>query len=183
MQDSNVKRWYAGVGSRSTPDSVLELMREFAFQAAYTYDWGLRSGAAPGADSAFEVGAVDAVGDCEIFLPWKGFAGHTSQLTTSLPNAHKIAAAIHPVWFKLKPAARELVARNMHQILGPNLDNPVKFVVCWTKDGCETIEDYSITTGGTGTAIACASARNIPVFNLKNRGRLEAAYAFMKGSV
>jgi hypothetical protein len=43
-------------------------------------------------------------------------------------------------------------------ILGKNLDEPVKFVVCWTPGGK--------VVGGTGVAIQIAHKNNIPVINL-----------------
>lgn len=175
-------KWYAGVGSRQAPKDVLALMQEFAYQAAQK-GWGLRTGAAPGADSAFELGAVDAMGERQIFLPWKGFAGHDSLLYDTHPLAEKFAETVHPVWHSLSPAAKKLVSRNMHQILGPNLDDPVQFVICWTRDGCETKEEYGPRTGGTGTAIAFASSLDIPVFNIWSRKRLVEAQNFLESIV
>lgn len=174
--------WYAGIGSRTTPKDILLVMQEFAYQAAQR-GIGLRTGAAPGADSAFELGAIDAMGDRQIFLPWKGFANHDSPLYNTHPLAEKFAETVHPVWNVLSPAAKKLVARNMHQILGPDLDDPVQMVVCWTRDGCESREKYGPRTGGTGTAIAFASSLDIPVFNLWHGKRLKEALTFMESLV
>jgi hypothetical protein len=46
------------------------------------------------------------------------------------------------------------------QILGENLDTPVKFVICWTRN--------AQTIGGTATAIRLAKQRGIKVYNLAN---------------
>ena len=45
-------------------------------------------------------------------------------------------------------------------MLGPELMDPVNFIVCWTKDGK--------ATGGTGQALRIAAdpAYAIPIFNL-----------------
>lgn len=150
-------------------------MRELAYVAAQN-GHTLRSGGAPGADTAFELGCIDSNGSMEVFLPWQKFNGNTSQLYTPTENAKLLASEIHSGWKYVKPSIRLLIARNMHQILGYGLDDPVTCVVCWTKDGCESIEQYSIKTGGTGSAVALASVRNIPVYNLRNVGRYDQAY-------
>lgn len=149
-------------------------MREFAFHAAHA-GWTLRSGGADGADKAFEDGCDDATGKKEIFLPWKGFNKNSSTLYPPPDGAMRIAEEIHPAWKALREPARKLVARNMQQVLGKELTSGVKFVICWTKDGCESYKTYSIRTGGTGTAISLASLNNIPIFNLKNKYAHERA--------
>lgn len=68
----------------------------------------------------------------------------------------------------MEPFIRALMARNCQQVLGPNLDDPSKFVLCWTPDGCEHASTRSRTTGGTGLAISVASEFGIPVFNMAN---------------
>lgn len=70
--------YYAGVGSRETPEDVLQLMRQFAIKLA-NLGWVLRSGGAPGADSAFEAGCKEVQGRMSIFLPWKGFEDRPNQ--------------------------------------------------------------------------------------------------------
>lgn len=93
--------------------------------------WLLRSGAAQGADEAFEAGAGDAK---EIWLPKRGFRGHPSARTPSA-DAFRLAAMHHPGWRSCSPFARALHARNGHQVLGADLCTPVAFVACWTLDG------------------------------------------------
>lgn len=169
---------YAGIGSRKAPEDILNLMREFAFHAAAA-EWILRSGGAEGADITFEQGCDDGDGQKEIFLPWKGFNGSNSSLFPASDDAYTLASGIHPTWRILKEPARKLVARNMHQILGADLNTPVRCVVCWTPDGCESARTYSRKTGGTGTAIKLASLNHIPVFNLANKDRYFDAVAFL----
>lgn len=148
---------YAGIGSRSTPGPVLSRMTVLARLLAERGNT-LRSGGADGADTAFEIGCDQGGGSKEIFLPWRGFNGHGSQLYTQSPMAFEIAALYHPAWDNLKDPVRKLMARNVHQVLGwGNCDNPVDFVVCWTSDG--------VASGGTGQAMRIAEANKIPVFN------------------
>lgn len=58
---------YAGIGSRSTSQSVLDAITQVATKLGKE-GWVLRSGAARGADSAFEAGAYAAHGGKEIYL-------------------------------------------------------------------------------------------------------------------
>lgn len=143
-------KYYAGIGSRETPPLVLQRMTEKARELA-AQGYILRSGAAEGADSAFEAGAGDAK---EIWLPWRGFNNHSSRLLPSA-EAFVLAEKYHPAWIRCSGAARKLHARNCHQVLGADLRTPVEFVLCWTKDGK--------ASGGTGQAIRIAQAFGIPV--------------------
>jgi hypothetical protein len=156
--------YYAGIGSRQTPSAVLQQMTRIAQRLAQK-GYVLRSGGAPGADTAFEFGAGDAK---QIFLPWAGFENRTSPYSRPAPNAYEMAALVHPAWRRLSRGARMLQARNSHQIFGPELNDPVRFVVCWTPDGAEHERQTSQVTGGTGQAIRLASRTAVPIFNLKN---------------
>lgn len=156
---------YAGIGSRSTPVEILDTIEQLARrlrERGYT----LRSGHAPGADQAFERGAGTAA---EVYLPWPTFENTVpcaSQYTQPRPSpaAVQMAASHHPAWERLAGGARALHARNCHQILGADLNNPVHFVVCWTPDGATT--QPTRETGGTGQALRIAAAHSIRVFNL-----------------
>lgn len=171
--------FYAGIGSRETPAEVLAIMTALAAALARA-GWTLRSGAAPGADTAFEDGARSVGGKMEIFLPWAGFNGNRSRLVDVTAEALAMAATIHPAWENLGQGPRKLHARNCNQVLGQTLDKPVEMTVCWTKDGCESEKTRRRDTGGTGSAIVLSDRKGIPVFNLKNeasRVRLNAVLA------
>lgn len=149
---------YAGVGSRETPPTVLAAMTRIA-RRLDCMGYRLRSGAAPGADTAFERGALEGGHvQPEIFLPWFRFNGHDSWMCEPPDAAFALARTIHPDWERLSGGARALHARNCQQVLGPLLDDPVRAVVCWTPGGREQ--------GGTATAIRIARSHAIPVFNL-----------------
>lgn len=143
-------RYYTGVGSRETPERVLKIMTFLArFLAARGFI--LRSGAADGADSAFEAGAGT---NKEIWVPYLGFNRHPSRLLP-IPAAFEMVEDIG--W----DGPREYMnfhARNCHQVLGPNLDDPSEFLICWTPDGKKK--------GGTATAIKVAGSFGVPVYNL-----------------
>lgn len=150
---------YTGVGSRRTPDDVLALMERFATRLSEE-GWTLRSGCAPGADTAFELASGWRH---ELYLPWPNFEGRGNylvRLTEPSKQAMEVAALFHPYWSGLSPEARKLHARNVHQVLGPDLGHIVvsRFVLCWTPGGQGG--------GGTGQALRIARAYDVPVFDL-----------------
>lgn len=140
---------YAGIGSRLTPASTLELMERIAEVLAMR-GLILRSGGAPGADMAFEQGCHQANGKKEIFLPWKGFNGNCSSLFPPSKDAEELAALCHPNGKACTPVARKFHARNCQQVCGQHLDNPVGFVLFWAH------ERDSVVRGGTATAVYLA---------------------------
>lgn len=162
---------YAGIGSRQTPHIILDEMILIAKQLAQKGHI-LRSGGADGADTAFESGCDLVNGKKEIYLPWKGFNGNNSDLYSIKVQALLLAEKFHPRWDKLNQAAQKLMARNCYQVLGYNLDDPVDFIVCWTKDGK--------ASGGTGQAIRIANYYKIPVYNLYNKSDIDKLNEILK---
>jgi hypothetical protein len=158
---------YAGIGSRRTPEEFELIMGNLALflQDHFT----LRSGGCPGPDLWFENGVTN--GNTEIFLHKKGgiTTNHKSELYQVSDKALRIAEHFHPVWSQLGYTAKLLMGRNSYQILGPNLDNPVVFVLCYTPDGCEDGKYTTKNTGGTGQAIRLASYMGIPIINMANK--------------
>ncbi len=152
---------YAGVGSRATPTHVLPLIHQIAALLAVR-GITLRSGGAPGADTAFESGCDRRNGKKEIFLPWEGFNRNGSPLFSPPSAAENIASQLHPKWGAVKPRFRAFHSRNVQQVLGEHLDVPVDFVIFWAE------ETYGRVKGGTATAVMLARQRNIPTFNLQD---------------
>jgi hypothetical protein len=137
---------------------MVEIAQELAAK-----DWILRSGAADGADKAFEDGCNLYKGEKQIYLPWKGFNGSNSNLYLDLKDpmhmqAYNIASKIHPAWGKLSHAGRKLHTRNVFQILGWDLKSPTGMVIAWTPYGKEV--------GGTRTVLVLAKQHNVPIINL-----------------
>lgn len=157
------QQYYAGIGSRETPAEILYQMADLA-KELYRNGYSLRSGHADGADMTFEMAVIDKDLHMQIFLPWPGFNNaprYSDRHISDIPEwAMATVDRYHPSPDRLSPAARKLMARNAMQILGPGGFEPVKFVVCWTKDGGPT--------GGTGQAIRIAKDCKIPVYNLHN---------------
>jgi hypothetical protein len=150
-------KYYAGIGARDTPGSILARMNAIAKELSRS-SFCLRSGGAKGADTAFEQGALHK----QIFLPWDGFNDHTTSDDhyTVPPAVDHFTKKYHPKPNNLSKMGWMFMSRNAYQVLGPNLDDPVEFIICWTKDGK--------ASGGTGQALRIASDYGVPVFNLKN---------------
>lgn len=170
--------YFTGVGSRETPCEIKTRMSLIAkiFTLA---GWTLRSGAAMGADSAFERGCDIFKGPKEIYLPWKNFMNHPSSLCRPSEEAITLVEQFHPAPGALTRAAKLLHARNCHQVLGGDLKTPSRVLVCWTKDGCTDRASRTRQTGGTGTAIVCAADNGIPVYNLFNEVTAERLFKDM----
>lgn len=155
-----MKRYYAGIGSRETPEHIRSLMTKIATYLCMQ-GYTLRSGGAFGADHAFSIGCNKK----QLFVPWNDY--NNLPLEYPIPQgAYEMASQLHPNWLRLSNGAKALMARNCMQICGPMLNSNSSFVICWTKDGCINEATRSNKTGGTGQAIALASRLNIPVFNL-----------------
>lgn len=176
------KGHYTGIGSRKTPEPILELMVDLGY-ALHQQGWILRSGGADGADRAFQDGATahpfsDFI-PREIYLPWNHFNGLSHQVengiydTTLFKNRHFAQQAIQPLipyWDQLKSTHQNLYIRNAYQVLGYSLKRPTQLVICWappTKDGG--------VEGGTGVAVRLAQKHNIPIINLYYEAEVERA--------
>lgn len=160
-------KYYAGIGSRETPKELIPTIDKIVLKLndlGYT----LRSGAADGADSFFE----DKAELKEIFLPWKGYNKHPSELYNDTPEGWILAEKYHPNWKALSDGGKKMMVRNGYQVLGFDLKTPVEFIVCWTRDGK--------ASGGTGFAIRLAKAYNIPIFNLYHENAYKELIKFIQ---
>lgn len=150
--------YYAGIGSRDTPQFIMDGMTKLAVRLR-SYGYILRSGHARGADTAFENGAGILK---EIFLPYDGFEGGRPNGTTMILSqpqwAIDLARDIHPLKKRLSGRNLDFHSRNMMQVLGESGKSPVDFVICWTENGQ--------IKGGTASAIKLAKREGIPVYNL-----------------
>ena len=154
--------YYSGIGSRTTPQDILEEFKHIGLQLANS-DFILRSGGAKGSDLAFEYGCDHSnfPNNKEVYLPWKGFNESHSNLILETPipkQVEDICKDIYLRWYFISDAIKRLHARNCYQILGQTLDKPSSFVICWT-DRDEN--DY----GGTMFGIKLARKYSIPVYN------------------
>ena len=147
-------KYYAGIGSRKTPSNVLDRIRNYSRELG-ELGYHLNTGDAIGADAAFIRGTTLAGSPKTILksndaLPWSFI-----EVQRHLPSDRR-------GFENWKPFIKGLVARDMMQVLGTNGDEPVEFVLCYTP----TTEYSCSLSGGTGYAIRCALAYDIPVYNL-----------------
>ena len=161
---------YAGIGNRDI-DGKTEPVSGKPLGSVMTWVAGelerigytLNSGGASGSDAAFEAGVADP-SHKNIFRA--GDATNETRL---------IAREMHPTGDRLGGYVLDLFARNTFQVFGIGLDTPVDFVLCYTRDGCESQWTRTAMTGGTGQAIEMAARKGSEIFNMKNRdwlGRL-----------
>lgn len=183
-------KYYTGIGSRNTPYHIQQLIIKIAYKLA-GMGYTLRSGAARGADSAFERGASHWFEDngesypapaslMQIYIPWDSFVSipqDYGDCYVSLArqktkyDAEKIASEIHPAWERCSRGAKALHSRNIYQVLGVNLTKPSSFLIAYA----EPAKDGGVK-GGTATAWNLAKKYNVPCFNLyldQDRKRLE----------
>ncbi len=161
------ERVYAGIGNRDTPLPYIQLIQDIS-KTLSKAGYFLRTGAAQGADQAFMSGTLRG----EIYVPWHNYDGFP--LKYAIPReAEKTAQTYCPAWEKMSKGVRALHARNMMIISGPHMTDPVDFVVCFTRDGCDSKAMRSPETGGTGSAIAYADDLGVPIINLAHGRSLE----------
>lgn len=146
------------------------------------------SGAANGIDTSAEFGAklahdllinklnLSSNGYSDvmrIYLPWNGFSGRkvdlqNGYLVPSHPDARSIAQSHYSAWEYSYDSVKNLMTRNVHQVLNDNLQDKVNFVICQTPDGVTDGDLTTSKTGGTGQAIRIAKTYHVPVFNIGN---------------
>lgn len=162
------REYYAGVGARSTPSDVQDLMRKIA-EHQTKRGKVLRSGGSPGADMAFEEGCGDH--PKEIYLPFVGFQDNPSPDYLTDETFGKIKQ--HPAWSYIAQKLREedppveidnlpeerqrLFARDIPQVLGRDFNTPSDVVIYWVPEG---------EVEGTRVTLYVAEYANVPTENL-----------------
>lgn len=173
--------YYTGVGSRETPEEVLDLIRSLGKKFC-DRGWRGRSGCAPGADTAWWEGAKMSARYEEVgfdnYLPneWmfkKPQYGaivpdpekHIFNVKTFPPDiyekAKQLAFEARGSFEGLKTGGIELHIRNAFQVLGHNLDTASRAVVLWAEP-----RGRNAVHGGTNTAYQIAKRFGIEVINL-----------------
>lgn len=184
-------KYYAGIGSRNTPEDIGLLMTALAVELEKV-GYVLRSGGAKGADTFFERGVHDN-NNKQIFIHAEKVFGKCHQPQAGIYNAQRysdyaearaLAANVHPVWYRCNDTARQLHTRNVYQVLGPEfLGNVVhsRFLVCWA------IPDiHGVPEGGTRTAWMIAQQHGIKCYNLAvraDRDRIETWLALREAAL
>jgi hypothetical protein len=148
-----VNRYYAGIGSRETPNTILREMKRLS-SILEDKGWTLRTGGAIGADTAFASGVKR---NAEIWIPWEGFGNPDSNHTVNVvtcedTKSFESVEKYHPKSKDLSGAVKKLMARNYRVVVDS------EFIVCWTRNG--------VINGGTGQSLRIAIDKGIPIFNM-----------------
>lgn len=177
---------YAGVGSRSTPLEIGEVMIRWAYYHALE-GFNLRSGGAEQADTYFEIGVdlaieTKGIGSKQIFLSKKLFGEHNSpwyignrDLFTEEQEAWLnkelmlVGGLFHKGLATMKENEQQLMLRNGQQVLGPLLNDPSMAIIAWTPDAAINHEERTRMTGGTGQAISIASCEYLTIGSGESR--------------
>ncbi len=175
---------FAGIGARLAHPKITKVQAKFGFVMCLK---GVinKSGRAYGSDYAFEVGTklgwkflssiyewpdIPTSACQHIMLPWNGFngaqhkpdAGYFCNLTE---ECFEMARLFHQGWDSISPGDKKLMARNVQEILGQDLRDPVRFLIAYT-DGGQVV-------GGTGLALKIAKHYGINIHNLGEEGVFE----------
>lgn len=172
-----------GVGSRrideTTYRSLLKLARWFADKG-----WHLRSGAAKGADSAWEE-AWEGNDQKTIYLPEPGFRGRPKDdpcyrcpvYDEIWFEAEDIAQSIHSGWAWMDDFSRKAHTRNVFQVLGDDLRSKADLVVA-----CAPPKGRGVD-GGTATAYRLGKLKYIPTFNFFIEEERQQLFRHLQGSM
>jgi hypothetical protein len=188
---------FAGLGSRATPTKVQQQIVAYSRRLT-SAGYVARSRASDGADLAFERGAGDRK---EIWLPFPGFEDRTPddrRVFVPTPEqeagAVEIASRIHPTWEKVAVRRGSVAthAGNVITVLGPDLTQPVDFLVLWAAVLGDSVD------GDARTSYEAAKLKKIPTFNLNvpeellafenllstvERGGIERARMVLRGEI
>lgn len=118
----------------------------------------------------------------EMYIPWKKFnTDVNAKMSKPEAVAYHHAAEYHKGFKKLPNSVRAILARDVHVLLGESCKNPVRFLLCYSPDGAETIKTLKFaTTGNISFSISICDLIGIPVFNLKNDDALSRLSEYLK---
>ncbi len=183
---------YCGVGSRSTPRDILDLMQDIGCQFALK-KWGLVTGDAHGADAAFIGGAKSVRGPYLAYVPFQ----RRAIVISKDPPQQYIWPSDAQSWFEaqevleqtgvapdirgMPPYIKPYVLRDVFQVLGDmpiTSPVPVDCVVYWARES-----GIGQISGGTKYAVGVARAHNIMCHNLYFREEQARWYDWLKNGV
>jgi hypothetical protein len=178
---------YAGIGSRQTPQEVLDKMTEVAkyldnlgytLQTGFTFKNKETNLDEEGADKAFSDGSKNKIlfGPYGIRKTVKGIVSADTYNEAVTEKSSAIVKEVHPAPDRLSPGAIKLMARNTNQIFGKDLSSTVDFVLFYAKETSNPLRP----AGGTGQAVEMARRKGIPTINMADtnwRDQLKTALA------
>ena len=164
---------YAGIGSRETPQAVLDQMTEaskyldsigYTLQTGFTYKDKVTGLDEEGADKAFSDGTQNKIlfGPSGIRKTVKGATTLEKYDESVTEKSNAIVEEIHPAPERLTPGAIKLMARNTNQIFGQDLNSAVDFILFYAQETPGSIRPK----GGTGQAVEMARRKGISTINM-----------------
>ena len=169
-------------GTDGVPDDVLDKMLSIS-KVLMKSGFMLRFN---GETEGFNTKILDIdIARVETYLPWKTFNKDNISLTPKMvrPNedAYHTAAYYHKKFKELPNSARAILARDVHVLLGENVKNPIKLLLCYSSDGAESIKEINFkVTGYIGFSIMICDAMGIPVFNLGKKDAVSRLVEYIK---
>ena len=181
---------YTGVGSRITSEEICKVFTYLASEIAtrggrlrsghadgpdmaFEHGSPLRLGDGSGYNAPL---------GREVYLPWKKFNGRRKHYDPFGPEtdqdnddegyyvpdghwptyakAEQIAHSVIPWWDKIKPSHRRMHTRNVYEVLGLDLQQPSRVLICNA-----SLDGKGEPKGGTRTAIKVAEQHAVPVYN------------------
>ena len=167
---------YGIMGNKDAPPKIIDDLVRIARKLSEN-GFTLRTGAMEGIEQIVD----GAVGNGELYLPWRDFGGKDSKNTFNSPLAKGIAKkfAANVNWETLKPPVQAFLCKNVRVLTGQNCNSLALFLLCWSEDGAETAIEKTFATGNIGHAIAVAAAHRIPVFNLGKPDAEQRLFTFL----
>ncbi len=144
----------------NTPNEIVDKIVSIIKQLD-KFGFTMRNGGRDGAEDIFERATTRK----EIHLPWKGFMNKESKYSFTPDAAKVLASRFHPGFDGLKQSIQTFLATDVKMVMGKGLTSPALFLITWSADGAQTLQEKSAKTGNAGQAIAVACALNIPIFN------------------
>ena len=167
---------YAIACNRDIDDVNLNKLKEIAEKLS-NYGFTLRSFGSDVPGNTVEKELIRV----EYFLPFKKFNNRTgSKLAKPTDGSFEIAKRYHPAYEKLKESVRQILASNVHMILGENLKDPILFLLVYSPDGVEKGKDTTIRTGSVSFVIKVTDSINVPVINIKNSNTLDRLNQYLR---
>lgn len=173
-------RMFTVVTHGDVPDDTMNIIEAFCRKLiekgfTYRYDGDARSKASLLAYTASKQRS-------EIFLPWKKFNTDVdATLAYPKEDAYRIGAFYHTKLNDLAGPVKGFIARNVHVLLGGELNTPLSLLICYTEDGSEVTKgmDYK-KAGNASFFIRVCEDLDIPVFNMKQPDAKERLIEYIK---
>lgn len=168
-------QYYTVAGSRKTPVAVLETMRQVAKALDYS-GYVLRTCASHGPGLIAYGASQEATGLGQRWVPWLGFDGHFESIHLPDREHFRLAQALRNDWHILPNATQAMKACNVAELLGVGLDQPSRFLLCYSACAAQSPQELTRHSGATGELIRLADYLEIPVVNFARDDALQRLY-------